>query len=122
MSDNEEMIKVGKDTFEKIIQNKELEKNLEFQNAVNTFYKLKGEYEEKINEQKRKIAKKSHLSAKEKRDEFKQLKIPCVNCKRRTTFNINNIFEHEFLTSIVFLHEVRILQRHCRLLNLACLS
>jgi hypothetical protein len=92
MSDNEEMIKVGKDTFEKIIQYKELEKNLEFQNAVNTFYKLKGEYEEKLNEQKRKIAKKSHLSAKEKRDEFKQLKIPCVNCKRR----VGTIFQVKY--------------------------
>ena len=37
--------------------NSEVEKNLEFQNALNTFYKLKGEYEEKLNDQKRKIAK-----------------------------------------------------------------
>ena len=45
MSDNEEIIKVGKDTFEKLIEKqlheKNIEKNEEFQDAVNTFYTLK---------------------------------------------------------------------------------
>ena len=72
--------------------NSEVEKNLEFQNALNTFYKLKGEYEEKLNDQKRKIAKKTHLSTKEKRDEFKQLKMACVNCNRK----VGTIFQVKY--------------------------
>ena len=63
MSDNEEVIKVGKDTFEKLIEKQlhetTIEKNEEFHNAVNTFYTLKGEYDEQIKEIKSKIFGKS---------------------------------------------------------------
>ena len=68
------MIKVGKDTFEKLIE-KQLHETIEknSQEAVNTFYTLKGQYEEQIEDLRQKIAKKPNLSNKEKRDEFKKL-------------------------------------------------
>ena len=96
MSDNEEIIKVGKDTFEKLIANQQLhetiEKNEKFQEAVNLFYTLKGQYEEQIQDLRRTIAKKPNLSNKEKRDEFKKLKLQCVNCKRK----VGTIFEVKY--------------------------
>ena len=95
MSDNEEMIKVGKDTFEKLIEkqlHETIEKNEEFQDAVNTFYTLKGEYDEQIQDLRRKISKMKNLSNKEKRDEFKKLKPRCVNCKRK----VGTIFEVKY--------------------------
>lgn len=96
MSDNEEMIKVGKDTFEKLIENQQLhetiEKNEKFQEAVNLFYTLKGQYEEQIQDLRRGIANKPNLSNKEKRDEFKKLKPKCVNCKRK----VGTVFEVKY--------------------------
>ena len=72
--------------------NSEIDKKLEFQNAVTTFYMLKNEYDEQIQEIKRKIAKKKGLSKKEKRDEFKKIKPVCVNCKRK----VGSIFEVKY--------------------------
>lgn len=96
MSDNEEIIKVGKDTFEKLIENQQLhetiEKNEKFQEAVNLFYTLKGQYEEQIQDLRRGIANKPNLSNKEKRDEFKKLKPKCVNCKRK----VGTVFEVKY--------------------------
>ena len=60
----------------------ELSQTLELKNAINTFYKLKSEYDNAIRDIKRKIAKKTHLSIREKRDEFKRAKPKCINCKR----------------------------------------
>lgn len=60
----------------------ELSQALVLKNAINTFYKLKGEYDNSIRDIKRKIAKKTHLSAREKREEFKRAKPKCINCKR----------------------------------------
>ena len=82
--------KNSQDTIENL--NSEIDKKLEFQNAVNTFYMLKGEYDEQIQEIKRKIAKKRALSKKEKRTEFKKVKPFCVNCKRK----VGSIFEVKY--------------------------
>lgn len=82
--------KNSQDTIENL--NSEIDKKLEFQNAVNTFYMLKNEYDEQIQEIKRKIANKRGLSKKEKRDEFKKIKPFCVNCKRR----VGSIFEVKY--------------------------
>ena len=49
-----------------------IDKNEDFQEAVNLFYTLKGQYEEKLQDLRRTIAKKPNLSNKEKRDEFKK--------------------------------------------------
>lgn len=69
-----------------------IEKNEKFQEAVNLFYTLKGQYEEQIQDLRRGIAKKPNLSNKEKRDEFKKLKPKCVNCKRK----VGTVFEVKY--------------------------
>jgi len=69
-----------------------LAKKLEIKNAINMFYKLKDEYETEIHDIKRKIAKKTHLSTKEKREEFKKSKPKCINCKRP----VGTIFETKY--------------------------
>ena len=61
----------------------------EFDNAVSKFYELKNEYDTSIKDAKARINKKTHLSDKEKRDEFRKLKIRCINCKR----NVKTIFQ-----------------------------
>ena len=61
----------------------------EFDNAVNKFYELKNEYDTSIKDAKARITNKTHLSDKEKRDEFRKLRIRCVNCKR----NVKTIFQ-----------------------------
>ena len=53
-----------------------------FEDAIKKYYKLKNEYEESIENQKKKILSMSGLSLKEKRIEFRKLKNKCVNCKR----------------------------------------
>ena len=63
-----------------------------FQTTLDTFYRLKGEYETKLEDAKRKISKKSHLTTKEKRDEYKRIKAKCVNCNR----NVGSIFEVKY--------------------------
>jgi hypothetical protein len=50
--------------------------------AFNEYYKLKNKYESDYNKDKQKIIKNKMMSWKEKRDEFKQLKPKCINCKR----------------------------------------
>lgn len=69
-----------------------INQNEEFQEAVNTFYTLKGQYDEEIEELRHKISKKSNLSNKEKRDEFKKLKPRCINCNRK----VGTIFEVKY--------------------------
>ena len=69
-----------------------IQKNEEFQDAVNTFYTLKGQYDEQIQDLRRNISKMKNLSNKEKRDEFKKLKPRCVNCKRK----VGTIFEVKY--------------------------
>jgi len=53
-----------------------------FQDAIKKYYKLKNDYDETIQEQKKKILSMTGLSLKEKRIEFRKLKNKCVNCKR----------------------------------------
>ena len=53
-----------------------------FQDAIKKYYKLKNDYDESIQEQKKKILSMTGLSLKEKRIEFRKLKNKCVNCKR----------------------------------------
>jgi len=50
--------------------------------AFNELYKLKNKYESDYNKDKQKIIKNKQMSWKEKRNEFKQLKPKCINCKR----------------------------------------
>ena len=58
------------------------EKKREYNDALNTYYKLKTAYENAYNSDKNKIIKMKGLSWKEKRVEFAKLKPKCVNCKR----------------------------------------
>jgi len=68
---------------------KEKEKFIE---AMNKYYKLKNEYEESIQNDKKNILKKMKgLSLKEKRIEYKKLKPKCINCKRP----VGSIFENK---------------------------
>jgi hypothetical protein len=50
--------------------------------AFNEYYKLKNKYDSDYNKDKQKIIKNKTMSWKEKRNEFKQLKPKCINCKR----------------------------------------
>ena len=50
--------------------------------SFNEYYKLKNKYESDYNKDKQKIIKNKAMSWKEKRNEFKELKPKCINCKR----------------------------------------
>jgi len=50
--------------------------------AINEYYKLKMKYEADLSKNKKKIINNTHLSLKDKRREFAQLKPKCINCKR----------------------------------------
>ena len=63
-----------------------------FQSTLDTFYKLKGDYDTILEDAKRKISKKTHLTTKEKRDEYKRIKPRCVNCNR----TVGSIFEVKY--------------------------
>jgi len=60
--------------------------------AFNEYYKLKNKYESDYNKDKQKLIKNKQMSWKEKRNEFKQLKPKCINCKRPvgTIFSIKH--------------------------------
>ena len=60
----------------------DLEKQKNFIDALNTYYKLKNQYEINFNKEKNKIINLEGLSWKEKRTEFKKIKRKCINCKR----------------------------------------
>ena len=61
--------------------------------ALNEFYKLKSKYESDFNKDKQKIIKNKFFSWKEKKQEFKQLKPKCINCRRPvgTIFSVKHI-------------------------------
>lgn len=61
--------------------------------ALNEFYKLKNKYESDYNKDKQKIIKNKSFSWKEKKQEFKQLKPKCINCRRPvgTIFSVKHI-------------------------------
>ena len=50
--------------------------------AINEYYKLKMKYETDLSKHKKKLINNTHLSLKEKRREFAQIKPKCINCKR----------------------------------------
>jgi hypothetical protein len=56
--------------------------NDKINDAINEYYKLKMKYEADLSKNKKKIINNTHLSLKEKRREFAQLKPKCINCKR----------------------------------------
>jgi len=68
-----------------------------FKEALKKYYRLKNEYDESLENQKKKILSMSGLSLKEKRIEFRKLKRKCVNCKRPvgTIFDIKIISEED---------------------------
>ena len=66
-----------------------------FSQSLNTFYKLKREYEVENSKQKRNIMKKEDLSWKEKRTEYKKLKRKCINCKRPVGTIFSNLYNPE---------------------------
>jgi hypothetical protein len=63
--------------------------------AFNEYYKLKNKYESDYNKDKQKIIKNKQMSWKEKRNEYKQLKPKCINCKRPvgTIFSVKHTGE-----------------------------
>lgn len=73
-----------------------------FQSKLNEYYKLKSEYDASISNIKKKIINNKSLSRKEKREEFKNYKPKCVNCKRVGGTNFNHISEDDnrFVTAI----------------------
>ena len=66
--------------------------NPEILDAVNTFYKLKQEYEKNLTRMKHKIIHNPTLSKSAKRERFLLLKPKCVNCKKPvgTIFSTND--------------------------------
>jgi poly(3-hydroxyalkanoate) synthetase len=57
---------------------------------MNEYYKLKNNYENTLNDLKKKIINNNQLSKKEKRQEFLTLKPKCINCKRHRGTIIKN--------------------------------
>lgn len=53
-----------------------------FIEAMNQYYKLKQQYDNDIEKQKKRILSNESLSKKEKQERFKQFKPKCINCKK----------------------------------------
>jgi hypothetical protein len=60
----------------------EIQDDEEFDEAVKKYYRLKNEYDESLNNQKKKILATKGLSLKDKQIEFNKLRKKCINCKR----------------------------------------
>jgi hypothetical protein len=76
---------------------------------MNEYYKLKNNYENTLNDLKKKILNNNQLSKKEKRQEFLSLKPKCINCKRPGGTIFKNLFEKN-----------RILTATCGIINNPC--
>lgn len=65
---------------------------------LNEFYKLKYEYDKKVQSHRNNIMKDKMLNMKQKQDKYRKMKVNCINCGR----NVGTIFEHKegILTSI----------------------
>ena len=63
--------------------------------ALNTYYKMKTDYEETNLKIRRKISKNPDLSWKEKRAEYRKLKPKCINCKRAVGTIFSNSYNPE---------------------------
>lgn len=84
-------------SFDNSIKNNENEINdfNEFYNNLNNYFELKYLYEKKLNKKKNTILNDKSLSKKEKTKKYRNISIPCINCKRNvgTIFDIqNNIY------------------------------
>lgn len=66
-----------------------------FLEGLNTYYKMKSEYEETNLKIRKKITKNQDLSLKEKRSEYKKLKSKCINCKRPVGTIFSNSYNPE---------------------------
>jgi ribosomal protein S27E len=69
-----------------------------FLEKLNEYYKLKNEYETRIQTQKNGILKDSTLTMKRKQEKYRKMKVKCINCGR----NVGTIFENNsnILTAI----------------------
>ena len=63
-------------------EEKKKQQHKKFIDALQTYFKLKSEYENNIKKEKTKIMNKKELSWRDKRNEFLKLKHKCINCKR----------------------------------------
>ena len=59
-----------------------------FNEKMNEYYKLKKTYETKLGQLKKNIMKNDSLSMREKKEQFKNQKVKCINCQR----NVGSIF------------------------------
>jgi hypothetical protein len=89
-------------------EDENVDENL-YQDAIKKYYKLKNDYDESINNQKKEILAKSGLSIKEKRSEFRKLKNKCVNCKRP----VGSIFSTKVIGQSKFSLKDRVLIALC---------
>jgi len=71
------------------------EQKKKFLEGLNTYYKMKSEYEETNLKNRKKILKNQDLSLKEKRSEYKKLKPKCINCKRPVGTIFSNSYNPE---------------------------
>lgn len=78
----------------------DIEQKREYMDALNTYYKLKNEYQSNLDKDKKKIIKMKDLSLKEKRIEFSKLKPKCINCKRPVGTIFTTLHEDENRTLI----------------------
>ena len=60
----------------------DLEQKKHFIESLNTYYKLKSQYENNFNKEKNKISNIEGLSWKEKKTELRKIRQKCINCKR----------------------------------------
>jgi len=63
---------------------------------VNSYFKLKDSYYDKLNQEKQKLINNQELTSKEKRQKFQQYKKKCINCKQLGGTNFtqtNNTFK-----------------------------
>jgi len=94
--------------------------NIEFSEAFNDFFKLKHQYEEKINKSKNAILRNNNLNSLEKREKFKSLKKKCINCGNEggNTFKIfDNILEAKCNASIPCNLHIKLQRAKTKLLN-----
>jgi len=74
---------------------KQEEKKQRFLEGLNTYYKMKSEYEETNQAIRKKIIRNEGLSWREKRAEYKKLKPKCINCKRPVGTIFSNSYNPE---------------------------
>jgi len=76
-------------------KNMDKEKTKNFLEGLNTYFKIKNEYEDVNLKNRNKIMKNQNLSWKEKRTEYKKLKPKCINCKRAVGTIFSSVYNPE---------------------------